>query len=139
MIILDTCVISECLKPSPSAALMEWIDSIPEEQAHLPSIALGELQKGVELLVNGKKRQALRLWLEQLRQRFDGKILSFDEDSAILWGDLSARLIKLGKPTPVVDGMIAAIALKHDALLATRNAKDFRDTGVKLVNPFAAI
>jgi len=137
MIILDTCVISESLKPSPSAALLGWIDSIPEEQAYLPSIVLGELQKGVELLANGKRRQALRVWLEQLKRRFSGRILSFDEESAIIWGDLSARRIRQEKPTPAIDGMIAAIAIKHDALLATRNAKDFAETGVKLVNPFA--
>jgi toxin FitB len=136
MIILDTCVISESLKPSPSPVLLSWIDSIPEELAYIPSIVLGELEKGVALLDDGKKRQALRLWLEQLRQRFAGRILPIDEDTAMIWGNLRAGFLRQGKPTPVIDGMIAAIALKHDALLATCSTRDFSDTGVKLVNPF---
>jgi predicted nucleic acid-binding protein len=136
VILLDTCVISESLKPEPEACLLAWLETLDEDRVFLPSIALGELQKGVELLPEGRKRTALRLWLEQLRQRFTGKILPFDEDAALAWGSLCARLSKEGKPGPAVDGMIAAIALRHRAILATRNEVDFASMGVEIINPW---
>ena len=136
MILLDTCVISEVLRPDPSAEVVEWLDSLPEEQVYLPVFVLGELEKGVELLPEGAKRTALRVWLEQLRRRFSGRILSFDEETAVRWGDLSARCQGAGRRLPVLDGMLAATALQHAALLATRNVDDFRETGVTLINPW---
>ncbi len=136
MILLDTCVISEALRPHPSPKVVEWLDSLPEEQVYLPAVVLGELEKGIELLPQGAKRAALRLWLEQLRQRFNGRILSFDEETAVCWGDLAARCQKSGRCLPVIDGMLATTALQHAALLATRNEEDFRDTGVEIVNPW---
>lgn len=136
MIVLDTCVISEALRPKPDPRVMAWIDSLPEPLVYLPALVLGELEKGVELLPPGSKRSALRLWLEQLRQRFSGRILSFDEETALRWGDLSARSQAAGRRLPVTDGQLAATALQHAALLATRNVDDFRGTGVEIINPW---
>jgi toxin FitB len=136
MIILDSCVISESLKPAPNSKVTSWIASLEEENVFLPALALGELQKGIEILDDGKKRQALRMWFEQLRQRFQGRVLPFDEETAIVWGGLCARLAKKGRPAPVIDGIIAATALRHDALLATRNISDFESSGVKTINPW---
>ena len=136
MIVLDTCVISETLRPAPEPRVMEWIDSLPEEQVYLPALVLGELEKGVELLPEGDKRAALRMWLEQLRQRFSGRILSFDEQTALRWGDLAARSQASGRRLPVIDGLLAATALQHNALLATQNGDDFRGTGVEIINPW---
>ncbi len=138
MIVLDTCVISEALRPEPNPRVMEWIDGLPEEQVYLPALVLGELEKGVELLPEGSKRTALRLWLEQLRQRFSGRILSFDEQTALRWGDLAARSQAAGRPLPVIDGMLAATALQYNALLASRCGDDFRGTGVEVLNPWEA-
>ena len=138
MIVLDTCVISEALRPEPDQKVMAWIEGLPEEQVYLPALVLGELEKGVELLPEGSKRAALRLWLEQLRRRFSGRILSFDEETAVRWGDVSARCQSFGRRLPVVGGMLAATALQHAALLATRNVADFRETGVTLINPWEA-
>lgn len=138
MIVLDTCVISEALRPEPDPRVMAWIDSLPEQLVYLPALVLGELEKGVELLPEGSKRSALRLWLEQLRQRFSGRILSFDEETALRWGDLSARSQAAGRRLPVTDGQLAATALQHAALLATRNVDDFRGTGVEIINPWEA-
>ena len=136
MILLDTCVISEVLRPNPSPNVIAWLDSVPEEQVHLPTIVLGELEKGVELLPDGAKRTALRVWIEQLRQRFQERIVSFDEETAVRWGDLAAEAQTSGHPLPVIDALIAATALQHAALLATRNVVDFRNTGVEIVNPW---
>ncbi|MDY7027836.1 MAG: type II toxin-antitoxin system VapC family toxin [Spirochaetota bacterium] len=137
MILLDTCVISEALRPDPSSKVTAWLEDLQEEQVYLPALVIGELEKGVELLPKGYKQAALRLWLEQLRRRFKGRILPFDEETAVLWGSLTARCRKSGRRLPVIDSMLAAIALRHAALLATRNVSDYDDTGADVVNPWA--
>ena len=111
MILLDTCGVSETMRPNPSPEVLDWLNGLPETKVYLPAPVIGELHKGVELLPRGNRQKALRIWLEQLRERFTGKILSFDEETA-------------------------AIALRHSALLATRNVSDFQDTGVEVVNPW---
>jgi toxin FitB len=136
VIILDTCVISGSLKENQESAMFAWMAGLKEETVFIPSIVIGELRKGVELLEKGKKKQALELWLEQLQDRFSGRILPIDEGTALVWGSLCARLTREGRPVPVSDSLIAASSLFHDALLATRNTKDFEGMGLRLVNPW---
>lgn len=136
MILQDTCVVSEAIRPQPSRNVLQWLESLPEYQVYLPVPALGELEKGIHLLQEGEKRSALRLWIEQLRERFRGRIVPFDEETAIVWGKLAARFEKSGRRLPVIDGMLAALALRHSALFATRNVTDFQGTGVEIVNPW---
>jgi predicted nucleic acid-binding protein len=76
MIILDTCVVSETLRPEPSKKVLERLDSLPEHRMHLPVFVVGELQKGIELLPKGKKQKALKIWFEQLCERFYDRILA---------------------------------------------------------------
>ena len=136
MIVLDTCVVSESLKPEPDPRVMAWIDSLEESEVFLPSLVLGELRKGVELLPNGNRRAALSLWLGQLEQRFAARILNLDSVVAARWGSLTERLQRAGTPMPVVDGLIAAHALVPGAVLATRNTADFAASGVVTLNPW---
>lgn len=136
MIILDTCVISEAIKPEPSAKVLSWIDALPESQVYIPSLVLGELQRGVLRLSSGRKRDALVLWLEHLEERFSGRWLPFDNESAGAWGRLLARLEQQGRKLPLMDSLIAALALQHQACLASRNVDDFTGTGIELVNPW---
>lgn len=136
MILLDTCVVSEAIRPEPSTKVLWWLEELPEHRVYIPAIVLGELQKGVALLPEGNKRSALMVWLEQLRERFRGRILDFDEESAVTWGTLSARMERSGRKMPAVDGMLAALALRYSALFATRNTDDFTGTGVDTVNPW---
>ncbi|TVQ21164.1 MAG: type II toxin-antitoxin system VapC family toxin [Spirochaetaceae bacterium] len=136
MILLDTCVISEAMRPDPSPQVMAWLDSIPENRVFLPVIVLGELRKGVDRLDRGTRRVALDLWLEQLRERFRRRILVVDEETALTWGFLNARLERKGQRMPAIDSLIAACALRHNALLATRNTADYAPGGVELVNPW---
>ncbi len=136
MTILDTCVLSESLKPDPDPRLLSWIDGLDESSVYLAAFTIGELEKGIERLEPGKKRDALRVWFEQLRVRFRGRILSFDEEAAIVWGDMSARLAAEGRIAPAVDGLIAAVAIRNEAVLATRNEGDFNATGARIVNPW---
>jgi len=136
MILLDTCVISESLKPHPNPSVLEWIASLTESQVYVPALVIGELHKGLRLLPSGKKRQALGVWLDQLEERFAGRILSIDHEASVIWGKLSADLELAGHPLPAVDVMLAALALRHNALFATRNIAHFEHTGVELVNPW---
>lgn len=136
MILLDTCVISEALKPKPSPKVLEWIASLPEEAAGLSVLVLAELQKGVERLESGNKRSALRLWLEQLKSRFAGRILSWDGECAAVWGRLAAEREKAGRSMPLMDSLIAAQAIRLNAYVATRNSADYEGSGVLIVNPW---
>lgn len=136
MTVLDTCVISEALRPSPHPGVVRWLDSIPEETVYVPSLVLGELQKGVDLIAETDRRQAMEVWLHQLRDRFIDRVLPVDEGSATEWGHLCARLQRIGRPLPVVDSLLAAVVCANDAVLATRNVRHFEQTGVRLINPW---
>ena len=139
MILLDTCVISESLKPEPDALVMGWLDGLVEQDVFLPAMVVGELRKGVESLPAGQRRVALGLWLDQLEDRFDGRILPFDRPVAHQWGCLMARLASIGRPMPAHDAQIAAYALQQGAVLATRNTADFEASGCRLMNPWLPI
>lgn len=136
MILLDTCVISETLKPEPSPAVLDWIDHLIESQVYLPALVIGELHKGVHLLPESQRRQALRVWLDQLEARFEGRILCIDHAVCITWGRLTADLKRGGSTIPVVDLLLAALAIHHSAVFATRNTGHFAATGADLVNPW---
>ena len=136
MILLDTCVVSEALKPDPSEAVLYWIESLAEDRVYLSALVIGELQKGVTLLEPGTKRSLLELWLEQLTHRFQGRILPFDQDCALVWGRMVAVLEQQGQKVPLMDSLIGAQALKYQALLATRNVRDYQYLGVNVINPW---
>lgn len=136
MIVLDTCIISETLKPSPSPSVIAWIDDYLETQVYIPALVLGEIHKGVQSLPDGTKRQTLCIWLDQLEDRFRGRILSLDQPVCVLWGSLSARLQKRGENLPAIDLLLAALATHHSAVFATRNTSRFAPTGIDLVNPW---
>lgn len=136
MIALDTCVISETLKPSPDPRVLAWLESLDEDDVFLPSLVVGELRKGIDLLDAGNRRSALLLWLQQLHERFRARTLPFDAAASMKWGELQAVQFRSGAPLPVTDGMLAAITLTRGAVLATRNTADFERTGVPLFNPW---
>ena len=129
----DTNVLSELTKPSPHAAAIEWL-SLHESELVVSSIGLGELQYGILLLPAGRKRTRLLKWFAEGVQRFP--TLDFDAGAAEAWAELLARLKKKGLAMPIKDSLIAAIAKKHDLVVATRNVSDFQHARVKLVDPF---
>jgi predicted nucleic acid-binding protein len=136
MILLDTCVVSEALRPRPDQRVMAWLDTVEEDALCLSVLVLGELRRGIELLETGAKQDRLRLWFEELRERFAGRILDLDAGTLVLWGDVGAKAKKAGHPLPVIDSLMAACALHHNALLATRNTMDYDGTGLALFNPW---
>lgn len=133
--ILDANVLSEPTKPSPDANVLAWLRRNADE-LRVPSIVLGELEYGVLLLPDGKKRRQLEDWLAGARGRFP--ILDFDAECARTWAGLLAKMKKSGTAMPIKDSLIAATALAHHFVVATRNTRDFTNAGVQIVNPFEA-
>ncbi len=135
--ILDTCVISELIRPKPSAAVTEWVREQQEEHLHLSVLTLGELRKGIERLPVSRKRARIENWLNRdLRLRFLGRWLAIDEEVAERWGLVSAQAAAQGRVMPVIDGLIAATALVHGMTVVTRNTADIQPVGALLLNPW---
>lgn len=137
MIILDTNVISEPLKPLPEPAVLDWLDRQSPQTLYLTTVNLAELLAGIEVLPQGRRRAELQHALTtQVIPLFEGRILSFDEKAAEAFARIHASAQALGNPISFADGAIAAIASAQGFILATRNVRDFRSTGVELINPW---
>lgn len=135
--ILDTCVISELIKPRPSSAVVSWIDSYPEENFYLTSITIGEIQRGISKLSESEKKTNLQNWLDsELTIRFDRRILSFGLLESKVWGKIQAQAEKEGNKMPILDGLMTSIAKVNDMGIATRNISDMEISGVELINPW---
>ncbi len=135
--LLDTCVVSELVRINPNPTVVEWIDAQDEEHCFLSVLTVGELRKGIELLSSGRKRMALQNWLDRdLMERFDGRMLDVDVETAERWGADCAAAQRRGRQIPVVDGLIAATAAVHGLTVVTRNVKDVEPSGIPLLNPW---
>ena len=134
--LLDTNVISELVRKRPSTRVVGWFDTVPDEALHLSALTLGEIRKGIERLADGRRKERLRLWLEQdLPAWFGDKILPVTASVADRWGRLLAAL---SRPAPAIDSLLAATALHHELRLVTRNEGDFASFGLDVVNPWRA-
>jgi predicted nucleic acid-binding protein len=137
MIILDTNVVSEPLRPAPDPAVLAWLDRQAPESLYLTTINLAELLAGIELLPAGKRRTDLKLaLLGRMLPLFDQRLLSFDSSAAEAFAQINALAQAAGSPVSFADGAIAAIAAARGFMIATRNVRDFNGTGVKIVNPW---
>ncbi len=132
--LLDTNVLSELVRPKPDSNVLRWFDAISDEVLHISVLTLGEIRKGIELLVQHPRQEALRIWLEnELPKRFGERVLPISIEIADRWGRLQGTT---KKPLPAVDSLIAATALYHDLRLVTRNKKDFQYPDLQLVCPW---
>jgi predicted nucleic acid-binding protein len=134
--ILDTNVVSELIKDSPDSRVVDWLEAVSEDQLFLSVLTLGELRRGIDLLAQGRKKNDLLLWFDGVQASFQGQLFSIDDQIAQKWGEIMASHKKLGTHLHVVDGLIAATALMHNAVLVTRNTKDFDSLGLELINPW---
>ena len=138
MIVLDTNVFSESLKPSPSAVVLRWLASQEPLAVFLTTVTLAEVLYGVEAMPAGKRRKILQSAIESLvASEFSGRILPFDEDAARVFPKIVATREAMGRPISQFDAMIASICRSRRAAVATRNVDDFEHCGVPIVNPFA--
>jgi predicted nucleic acid-binding protein len=134
--LLDTNVLSEARRPDGNPSVRARLAGTPPEDKFVSVITIGELVSGVSRLNPGKRRRELEEWIEQAERQFPSRLLPVTRDVAHLWGDLTARTAKAGRPLSVADGLIAATAIHHGLRLMTRNVGDFEPTGVLIVNPW---
>ena len=132
--LLDTNVVSELRKRRSDPAVTTWYASTRAGDLHLSVLVVGEMRSGIERLARHDKEQAARheKWLVDLLDLFEDRIVPVSIEVAEVWGRLSVP-----DPVPAIDGLLAATALVHDWTLVTRNVRDVRRTGVRLLNPFA--
>lgn len=136
MIILDTNVVSETMKPQPAPAVIEWLDRQAVDTLYLTSLTQAELLAGVASMPDGQRRDRLAASLDATFALFDGRILPFDEPAARHYAQLTAATRRSGQGFPVPDGYIAAIAAARSFAVATRDASPFRAAGLQIINPW---
>lgn len=132
--LIDTNAISELIKENPNKNVMQWFQSVPGDRIYISVLTLGELRKGVDLILESAKKEKIRIWLEhQLPEWLQDRILSVDSEVAERWGRLLAQI---KRPLPVIDSLIAATALHFDLNIVTRNETDFSYPGLEIINPW---
>jgi toxin FitB len=137
MILLDTNVVSEQLRPRPNPTVLGWIDAQPASTVYICAPVLAELRFGAERLEPGRIQTNLRAAIDRIEgSLFRGRILQFDAAAAAEYGRLVAKRERIGRRIELLDALIAAIALTQRADLATRDVSGFTELGIKLINPF---
>lgn len=131
--LVDANVLSEPTKPQPNLRVVEWLRE-HEAELVVDGIILGEVKFGILLLPRGRRRAALERWFDEGVQRLE--CLEWGADTGLRWAQLLADLRRAGRAMPIKDSMIAATALKHDLVVATRNHAHFVHTRVDVVDPF---
>ncbi len=138
MILLDTNVVSEPMRPAPDGRVVAWIDAQPLETLFLSAISLAELRAGVALLPAGKRRTGLQQALErQVLPLFAGRVLPFDAPCTPVYADLVAAATRAGRPIGHADACIAAMAKANGMAVASRDVAPFRAAGVTVINPWS--
>lgn len=138
MILLDTNVVSELMRPEPTAAVFEWIAAQPASSQYTTSITQSEILLGVLLLPAGKRRARLQAAAQSMfSEDFAGRVLGFGTDAAPAYAEIAAQRRRAGRPISHFDAQIAAIAKTCGAKVATRNTDDFSGCGITVVNPWS--
>ncbi|ASY73557.1 recombinase [Sinorhizobium fredii USDA 205] len=135
MIFLDTNVISETLRKSPSEAVISWLVRHDAEIA-LPTVTIAEIAYAIQKIMPDQRAARLEQALSDWRRRFADRIFGLTEEAAIAYGEIMGAASRQGRTMSAPDGMIAAIARVNGGRLATRNIADFRSTGLDLVSPW---
>jgi toxin FitB len=134
--LLDTNIISNVTKPTPSAALVDWMAAQADGDLFISTLTIAEIRRGVLERPAGKKRQELERWFsgpDGPQALFAGRVLSFDETAALVWARLMAEGTIAGRPRSALDTIIAAVAEANHCVIVTDNEKDF--AGIEIVNP----
>lgn len=134
--LLDTCVISELVKPVPYIKVVDWLNETPSDALFLSVITIGEIRKGLMKLPDSKKKERLTGWLNTLLDEYNERIISIDLMVAENWGFLQGKADREGSPMAAIDGLLAATAYTYSLILTTRNESDFVPNGVPMINPW---
>lgn len=138
MIVLDTNVLSELMRPRPDQRVLAWMDGQPTATLWTTSITVAEIFLGLAKLPKGKRRTGLLEAASVLvAEDFRGRILPFSMEDALEYAAIVAGRITRGRPIGMADAQLAAICVRHGATFATRNVRDFLDVGVDVVNPWS--
>ncbi len=139
MLVLDTNVLSEVLKPEPNAKVQAWLQAQPPASVFTTAITQAEILYGIALLPKGRRQGALlTAAVLMFEEEFRGRVLPFDAEPAIIYATLAARRRQGGQQVSFADAQIAAITQSRGGRLATRNVRDFADCGVEIINPWDA-
>ncbi len=139
MIVLDTNVVSELMRPVPNPAVLAWVDAQSDRDLWLCSVVVSELLYGLARLPMGSRRAQLTQAFEtMLAEDFAGRVLAFDLPAAVVYADLVSAREQQGQPLAMADAQIAATCLAHGARLATRNVRDFEGLGLSWLNPWTS-
>jgi predicted nucleic acid-binding protein len=138
MIVLDTNVVSEAMRPSADPSVTNWLNRQPAETLFLTSVTLAELLFGIAALPEGKRKNALASTLDGLLKLFGDRILPFETKAAQSYATLATHARAVGKGFPTPDGYIAAIAAATGFSVATRDAAPFDAAGVAVINPWTS-
>lgn len=135
MIVVDTNVVSELMRPSPSPVVVAWVRR-NEGALYTSSITLAEIRYGIERLPDGHRKVLLRSTAEEVFAVFEERVLHFDAEAAVEYATIVSDRDRAGRPIDGFDAQIASICRAHQAALATRNFKDFQDTGIAVIDPW---
>jgi predicted nucleic acid-binding protein len=139
MIVLDTNVLSEVLRPSPDVRVMTWLEQQSRTALFTTTVTEAEILYGLRLLPDGARKEALSAVVQAVfADDFAGRLLSFDSESAAMYAEIASSRRRRGRPISQFDAMIAATTHSRGATLATRNVKDFEDCGVPVIDPWNA-
>jgi hypothetical protein len=137
MILLDTNVVSAVMARAPDAAVVAWLDRQETLALYLSAVTVAEIRYGLHVLPDGRRRSSLEdRFAKFLAEGFSGRILPFDAEAALRYGEIMAARRGASRPMSVLDGQIAAIARAHRLAVATRNVRDFELCGLEVVDPF---
>jgi predicted nucleic acid-binding protein len=137
MIVLDTNVVSELMRPRPEPAVIAWANAQDARQIYLCATSVAEVLFGIERLPTGRRRNRLaELFAQMLSEDFTDRILAFDQPAATHYAQITASREARGRPIGTADAQIASICRLRGAPFATRNTTDFEHCGVNLVDPW---
>ena len=137
MIVLDTNILSELMRPIPNKQVLAWVDGQIISELAITAITVAEILYGIERLANGKRKQSLHTQaIAMFEEDFADRILPFDADAAVHYAQLTASSEVIGKPASMADAQIAAICRLHHASIATRNTRDFKYFDLIMANPW---
>jgi len=134
--LLDTCVISELVRPTPDENVLNWLSQTPNERLFLSVITIGEIRKGISKLPDSKKKNRLANWLNTLLEDYGSRIYPINLTVAENWGNIQAHAESKGTPLASIDSLIAAVALTYNLIIVTRNESDFIESNVTILNPW---
>lgn len=137
MIILDTNVVSELMRPEPAPQVANWARSRDRRELRMTSITVAEIRYGIARLPDGRRKQVLLDAADDIFRAFSDQILPVDKAAAEHYATIVSTRDRAGKPISGFDALIAAVCRARSAALATRNLPDFDGTGIEIVDPWA--